>query len=167
MGNTTGVFGLETSFHLFLVWVYYCQGKRWKAETWPSIILKMPVQVELQYSRLPPITTTCERGWQRKAAFSGLGPLIESPVHVSATASGSTVNLETHMCMQSRSTQTDETVSYTEETRRRQYILQKNDQVQTVECECPESGCKEDNMDVYDRLRVAQQVTEDPNSTPE
>jgi hypothetical protein len=69
------------------------------------------------------------------------------------------------------STSTDETVSYTEEARRRQSKRQRNAQtytrVQTVECECPESDCKQDTMDVCELLRLAQQVTEDPNSTAE
>jgi hypothetical protein len=69
------------------------------------------------------------------------------------------------------STSTDETVSYTEEARRRpsrqQQRVQTHTRVQAVECECPEADCKQDDMDVCELLRIAQQVTEDPNSTSE
>jgi hypothetical protein len=66
-------------------------------------------------------------------------------------------------------TDTDDMVSYMQEATVKQHTNANSKPVtklRKVECECTETGCAREEEDVYENIKNAQRVTEDPNSTP-
>ncbi len=67
-------------------------------------------------------------------------------------------------------TDTDDMVSYMQEATVKQKHTNMNSKMDTklrhIECECAEQGCVREEGDVYENMKNAQRITEDPDSTP-